>query len=92
MTWRSTDLPGSCVAHRGIEGQAVADSRQELLELTEAGDHVLAMVRWTVRGQSSDVEVTFDLFEDYEFREGKVSRMRFFLEREKALEAAGLSG
>ncbi len=72
--------------------EAFADSRQELLELTEAGDHVLAMVRWTVRGQSSDVEVTFDLFEDYEFREGKVRRMRFFLEREKALEAAGLSG
>jgi ketosteroid isomerase-like protein len=71
--------------------EAFADSRQEIGELTDAGDHVLAMVRWTVRGQSSDVEVTFDLFEDYEFRGGKVSRMRFFLDREQARAAAGLA-
>ena len=51
---------------------------------------MLAVVHWTVRGQASDVEVTFDLFEDYEFRGDKVSRMRFFLEREEALAAAGL--
>ncbi len=71
--------------------EAFADSRQEIGELTDAGDHVLAVVHWTVRGQASDVEVTFDLFEDYEFRGDKVSRMRFFLEREEALAAAGLS-
>ncbi len=71
--------------------EAFAESRQEVVELQEAGDHVLAVVRWTLRGQSSDVEVTFDLFEDYEFRGSKVSRMRFFLEREPALEAAGLA-
>ena len=53
---------------------------------------MLAVVHWTVRGQASDVEVTFDLFEDYEFRGDKVSRMRFFLEREEALAAAGLGG
>jgi ketosteroid isomerase-like protein len=72
--------------------EAFTESRQEILDLTDAGDHVLAVVRWTVRGQTSDAEVTFDLFEDYEFRGSKVSRMRFFLEREKALEAAGLAG
>ena len=71
--------------------EAFAESRQELVELKEAGDHVLAMVRWTLRGQSSDVEVTFDLFEDYEFCGSKVSRMRFFLERDQALAAAGLA-
>ena len=71
--------------------EAFAGSRQEIGELTDAGDHVLALVHWTVRGQASDAEVTFDVFEDYTFRDGKVSRMRFFLQREAALEAAGLS-
>ena len=63
----------------------------ELEKVFANADQVVAFVkiRRRLRGSSSEVEVRIG--ELYTFREGKLARGQAFAEREKALEAAGLS-
>jgi ketosteroid isomerase-like protein len=63
----------------------------ELEELIDHDDHVIAMCRQRGRGTSSGVaaEVEFAIIES--FRDGQLVRSDFYLDRGKALEAAGLS-
>jgi ketosteroid isomerase-like protein len=63
----------------------------ELDELAEGGDHVAARMRRDLRGKSSGVEVEYDYWVVFTFRDGKFTRLEFFEDREGALEAAGLS-
>jgi ketosteroid isomerase-like protein len=63
----------------------------ELEKVVATADQVVAFVkiRRRLRGSSSEVEIRIG--ELYTFREGKLVRGQGFAEREKALEAAGLS-
>jgi ketosteroid isomerase-like protein len=63
----------------------------ELERVVATADQVVAFVkiRRRLRGSSSEVEIRIG--ELYTFREGKLVRGQGFAEREKALEAAGLS-
>ena len=56
----------------------------------EVGDRVLVEVRRTGRGSVSGVRVEEQQFHVFDFRDGRVSRFRSFLDRRQARDAAGL--
>jgi ketosteroid isomerase-like protein len=60
-------------------------------ELIEAGDQVIAVVNRHARGRASGVEVERPFALLWTLRDGKVVRVVWYLTREDALEAAGLS-
>jgi ketosteroid isomerase-like protein len=59
---------------------------------TEAGSRVLVDVRRTGRGSASGVPVEERQFHVWDMEDGRAVRLRAFLERAQALEAAGLPG
>ena len=60
-------------------------------ELIDAGEQVIAVVTRHARGRASGIEVERPFALLWTLREGKVVRVVWFLTREEALEAAGLS-
>jgi ketosteroid isomerase-like protein len=60
-------------------------------EFIDAGDHVLVTLHHRGRGRGSGIEVDARFYELYSVSDGKVVRVDEFSERDKALEAAGLS-
>ena len=67
------------------EFQALIDSWRDL------GDRVMISGRIEARGRGSGAPVFAPLDILYDFREGKISRMRSFLDHDEALRAAGLT-
>jgi ketosteroid isomerase-like protein len=63
----------------------------DIVELTDAGDHVLVSLNHRARGSGSGIEVEITSHNVYSFRDGKVVRVQLFIDREPALEAAGLT-
>ncbi len=63
----------------------------EVEELFGSGDRVVSMVRQRGRGASSGAEVGVDFAQLVTLRAGKIVRINNYLDRSKALEAAGLS-
>jgi ketosteroid isomerase-like protein len=59
-------------------------------ELIDAGDYVVAAVRYRGRGRASGIEVDDLLFEVHTFRDGQCVSKVDFKERSEALEATGL--
>ena len=68
------------------------EERVEIDELIDAGDRVLCLYRWVVRGKGSGVELEMPMANLFTVRGGSVVRIEFFTDQPKALEAAGLSG
>jgi ketosteroid isomerase-like protein len=64
----------------------------ELVEVIEGDDKVLARQRRDLRGKSSGIEVEYDYWTVFTFRDGKAHRLEWFAGRDEALEAAGLRG
>ena len=63
------------------------------VELTDAGDSVLADVKQHMRGKASGIEIDFPQhWQLFRFREGRIVGHVFFPEKTEALQAAGLSG
>jgi ketosteroid isomerase-like protein len=60
-------------------------------EIIDAGDQVLVVAHHHGRGRKSGVIVDARYYEVYTLRDGKVSRVDEYSERDEALEAAGLS-
>jgi ketosteroid isomerase-like protein len=60
-------------------------------EIIDAGDQVLVVAHHHGRGRKSGVMVDARYYEVYTLRDGKVSRVDEYSERDEALEAAGLS-
>ena len=61
-------------------------------ELIDAGDRVISIVTRHARGRASGIEVERPFALLWTVREGRVIRVVWFLDRDDALEAAGLSG
>jgi ketosteroid isomerase-like protein/ubiquinone/menaquinone biosynthesis C-methylase UbiE len=59
-------------------------------ELMEAGENVVALLRSTARGRGSGVEVERRTAMVWTIREERATALRFFRDRNKALEAVGL--
>ena len=86
--------------YRGREGVAEAmrvwtgtweDWRVEVEEFIDAGDQVLMISRETGRGKGSGIEINQRVFGLFTLRDGKIVRWKGFLDRDEALEAAGLA-
>jgi ketosteroid isomerase-like protein len=60
-------------------------------ELIDHGDQVIAMSRQRGRGASSGVAAELEQAHVFTLRDGKIVRIDSYLDRKKALEAAGLS-
>jgi uncharacterized protein len=59
-------------------------------EFVQGDDRVLVTVHLTARGQGSGMEINQRFFQVYTVRDGKIRRMVEYLDRARALEAAGL--
>jgi ketosteroid isomerase-like protein len=70
---------------------AFEEFRVTFEEVIDAGDQVVVVAHHQGRGRGSGIEVDARFYEVYTVREGKVSRVDEYTEREEALEAAGLS-
>jgi len=70
--------------------EAWEDAWDEILEVIASGPIVVAAIRVHGRGRKSGMEISQKLFDVHEIREGKIRRIREYLTREQALEAARL--
>jgi ketosteroid isomerase-like protein len=71
--------------------ETVGDLSLELEELMEAKGFVVALIRLRIRPHGSDADFELRIAHVWTLRDGKLIRCQVFPEREKALEAAGLS-
>jgi ketosteroid isomerase-like protein len=69
---------------------AWAEFHYESSEIRDLGDRVVGIGRFRARGKESAVEVKSPLGYLVEFENGKVIRMRSYLDPKEALDAAGL--
>jgi ketosteroid isomerase-like protein len=85
--------------HRGREDikadwahtfEAFEDLRVEIQEQYEAGEELVVFVRYSGRGRASGAAVDADMAHVWTFEQGRPVRLRQFLDRTAALEAAGL--
>jgi steroid delta-isomerase-like uncharacterized protein len=67
-----------------------AECHYEVERVFEADDEVVSFYRWIGVGRESGVEVARDLTGVHRIRDGKIASERIYLDREEALEAAGL--
>ena len=76
-----------------LEGffEALSEMTAEIEETFEVNDRVVAFVRWRARGTSSGAELEMRPGQLFTFRDGKIARQEVYLDRDDALEAAGLS-
>lgn len=70
--------------------EAWEDAWDEIIEVIASNRMVVAAIRVHGRGRKSGMEISQKLFDVHELRDGKVVRIREYLTREQALEAAGL--
>ena len=70
--------------------EAWAEIRGETLETVEAGDAVVSVIRWQVRGHGG---VELEVVEGWAnwIRHGRITRIEQYGSKAEALEAAGLS-
>jgi ketosteroid isomerase-like protein len=62
----------------------------EIEEIVDADEVIVGVVKVHARGRDSGMEISQRLFHVCEVRNGKVQRLREYLDRNRALEAAGL--
>ena len=89
------------IAYRGHVGiakgfdqlaEAAQDWRVKLKEVHDlGGDNVLAVVENEMKGKASDIDIKGLIFSVITVRDSLIIRVAEYLEREEALEAAGLS-
>ncbi|HMC07259.1 MAG TPA: nuclear transport factor 2 family protein [Solirubrobacterales bacterium] len=70
--------------------EAWDDAWDEIDEIVEAGGRVVAAIRAHGRGRRSGMEISQPLFDVFDLRDGRVLRIREYLEFDQALRAAGL--
>ena len=93
-------LGGVATAYRGHEGirevfgnlsGAFAEIHTEYLEIRDLGHRVVAIGHLRARGSESGALIESPFWTVTEWENGKMTRLRSYLDREEALEAAGLS-
>jgi ketosteroid isomerase-like protein len=63
----------------------------DIAEIVDAGDRVLVSLNQRARGSGSGAEVELTSHNVYTFRDGNVTRVQLFIDREAAVAAAGLT-
>ena len=69
---------------------AFEELRVTFEEILDAGDQVVVVAHHQGRGQASGIDIDARFYAVYTLRDGKVSRIDEYAERDEALEAAGL--
>ena len=96
----SSQLLDASADFRGREGierfyamlsESWEEFRSVVDDYRDLGDRVLCLGRNTARGKGSGVTVDALTVAILDFRDGKVSRIRLYLDQSEALRAAGLS-
>ena len=102
MVWQvRADLPDDADAHVGDEGaqrlfkaleEVMREGQHQPREFIEAGDAVVVPLRLAGHGRSGSGADVVDLGETwvFELRDGKVTQVREYASKTKALQAAGL--
>ena len=73
-------------------GEAFDEFREEIVDLVDLGELVLAEVRFHGHGEASGARVTANQVDFYRVRDGLITEYRSgYRSRQEALEAAGLS-
>jgi ketosteroid isomerase-like protein len=67
------------------------DERVQVVEVEEVGNRVLAQFRWVAQGKASGADVANALWGVFTVREGRIVRLKYFLGRANAVEAANSS-
>ena len=94
--YRPIEEASAVRGHRALAGwverwlEAWEDAWDEIIEVIASGTMVVAAVRVHGRGRKSGMEISQKLFDIHELRDGRIERIREYLTREQALEAAGL--
>jgi uncharacterized protein len=100
----SRDIWGAVMGgghYRGVEGvrawmldlyAAWEQMDIDLEELIEAGDDVVAVIRVAGRGRVSGIEMEYRPAGVWTIRDGRIVRVVWFVDRDEALEAAGIAG
>jgi ketosteroid isomerase-like protein len=68
----------------------ILDFDQQTENLIDAGDKVVALVRWVGRGKASGAQGALSMAMVWTVREQAITRIEFFLDRAEALAAVGL--
>ena len=93
-------LGGGATVYRGHEGmrellrdmyEAFTEIDAEFSEIRDLGEQIVAIGRRRARGKASGAETETPLCYVMEFKNGKMIRVRSYLDPKEALEAAGLS-
>jgi uncharacterized protein len=71
--------------------EAYPDLRVEILDARPKGDQVFLWVRFVGHGATSGVPIDMELAHLYTMRDGKAAKLVEYMDRDEALEAAGLS-
>jgi len=88
------------LAYKGIDGYVQAwrewlepyeSYRAELEEYVDAGDNVVLLVRQFARTEVGSVAVEEEGAVVFAFEDGKLKRLEFHLDRERAMKAAGVA-
>lgn len=85
------------VGHRGVRewdawlGESFEERHVEVERLIDCGDGVLALVVVHTRGRGSGAEAQTPMAHLWRLRDGKGILVKFYLDRDEALEAAGLA-
>jgi ketosteroid isomerase-like protein len=93
----ASELEGAAVGHEGMrrffsEMEELSESSSfEVREIRAVGPRVFALFTVTMVGRMSGAETSVDLAGVYSFEDDKIRRAHIYLDREAALEAAGLS-
>ena len=70
--------------------EAWSSYSEQVEEIIDGGEIVVAAISINGRGRTSGVEIRQRFFHVFEMREGRILRWREYLDRDSALEAAGL--
>jgi ketosteroid isomerase-like protein len=97
----SGTIPGLGGTFRGPEGvkrfsrwirDEFDDARLQVQEIIDVGDRVMVSLIASGRGKQSGVEASWNIWQVWTLRGGKVVSGEGFVSREDALQAAGLTG
>ena len=80
--------PDGVVAALAEWTESWEEHRVDAEEFVQASDRVLAVIHLTGRGAASGMEVDQRFFQIYDVRDGKIVRMKEFVTRAQALDAA----
>jgi ketosteroid isomerase-like protein len=92
----ASEMEGASVGHAGMRRffaeleTSTKSSSFEVSEIRAVGPRVLALFTLTIVGRTSGAKTSVDVAGVYSFEDNKVRRAHIYLEREEALEAAGL--